>query len=263
MNECTPISEFHRDGFLSPVTIFDSQTAADHRSRLELAESEFGPIHYKPKIYSMLTSPFEMATHANALDVVESILGPDILLYNITYIIKEPHTPSHVSWHQDLTYWGFDSDDQVTMWLALSPATLLSGCMTMIPGSHTNGGKVHNVTDDPNNVLYSGQTVSEVNEDQAVACELQPGQASFHHGWTLHSSMPNQSDDRRIGVNVQYIAPHVRQTKDDGDSAILVRGEDHYRHFEKDIVATEDMTEEGKANLDFYEARYKKIAGGK
>ena len=79
----------------------------------------------------------------------------------------------------------------------------------------------------------------------------------------MHSSMPNQSDDRRIGVNVQYIAPHVRQTKDDGDSAILVRGEDHYRHFEKDIVATEDMTEEGKANLDFYEARYKKIAGGK
>jgi hypothetical protein len=263
MNDSTSSSEFLRDGFLSPVDIIDAQTAESHRRRLEQAESEFGPIHYKPKIYSLLTSPFELATQKNALDVVEGILGPDILLYNITYIIKEPHTPSHVSWHQDLTYWGFDSDDQVTMWLALSPATVLSGCMMMIPGSHISGAKQHHITDDPSNVLYSGQTVNEVNEWLAVACQLQPGQASFHHGWTLHSSMPNESDDRRIGLNVQFIAPHLRQTKHDADSAILVRGEDRFHHFEQDIVATSDLTEEGKVNLAFYEERYKKIASGK
>ena len=263
MNQSTSIHQFTKDGFLSPVDITDAQTAVRHRRRLEQAESNFGPIHYKPKIYSLLTSPYELATRKNALDVVEGILGPDILLYNITYIIKEPHTPSHVSWHQDLTYWGFDSDDQVTMWLALSPATLRSGCMKMIPGSHVTGAKQHNTTDDPSNVLYSGQTVNEVNEEQAVSCELQPGQASFHHGWTLHSSMPNESEDRRIGLNVQYIAPHVRQTKHDGDSAILVRGEDRFHHFEQDIIATSDLTDEGKLNLAFYEERYKKIAGGK
>ena len=263
MLQSTSISNFHRDGFLSPVDIIDVQTAESHRRRLEQAESEFGPIHYKPKIYSLLTSPFKLATQKKALDVVEDILGPDILLYNITYIIKEPHTSSHVSWHQDLTYWGFDSDDQVSMWLALSPATLLSGCMMMIPGSHISGAMQHNMTDDATNVLYSGQTVNKVDEALAVACELEPGQASFHHGWTLHSSMPNKSDDRRIGLNVQFIAPHVRQTKHDGDSAYLVRGEDRFNHFEQDIVATSDLTKQGKVNLAFYEERYKKIAGGK
>ena len=80
------------------------------------------------------------------LDIVEKILGPNILLYNVTYIIKEPKTKSHVSWHQDLTYWGFSHDDQVSAWLALSESSDLSGAMKMIPGSHKQGEKNHEIT---------------------------------------------------------------------------------------------------------------------
>ena len=54
---------------------------------------------------------------------------------------------------------------------------------------------------------------------------LQPGEASFHHGWTLHASMPNRSNDAASGC-VQYIASHVKQTKHDRDTVMLVRGED-------------------------------------
>ena len=72
-------------------------------------------------------------------------------------------------------------------------------------------------------------------ESDAVMCPLQPGQASFHHGWTLHASMPNHSDDRRIGLNVQYLATHMHQTKHDQDSAMLVRGADYYQHFIEDF----------------------------
>ena len=263
VNELSIDPGYKRDGFFFPVQIVDQQSARQHRTRLEQAEAAVGPLHYKPKIHTLLTSPWELATHPNALDAVETILGPDILLYNITYIVKEPHTPAHVSWHQDLTYWGFDGDDQVSMWLALSSATALSGCMRAIPGSHGKAGLHHSLTDDQTNVLYSGQTVGDVDENVAVACELEPGQASFHHGWTLHSSMPNQSDDRRIGLNVQYIAPHMQQTKHDGDSAILVRGEDRYNHFEIDIPARVDLCAEGIACQARLEERYRKIAGSK
>ena len=68
-------------------------------------------------------------------------------------------------------------------------------------------------------------------------CPLAPGEASFHHGWTLHASMPNQSDDRRIGLNVQYIHPSARQTLHDLDSATLVRGTDPYQHYRADTFA--------------------------
>jgi len=189
------------------------------------------------------------------------LLGPDILLHNVTYIVKEPKTGSHVSWHQDLTYWGLSHDDQVSMWLALSPATEASGCMRMIPGSHRQGRIEHETTEDETNVLFQGQTVNGVDEDAAVMCPLAPGEASFHHGWTLHASMPNRSNDRRIGLNVQYLAAHVRQTKHDLDTAILVRGQDWFGHFGTDIPATSDLDPAAIARQAELEARYRETAG--
>ena len=198
---------------------------------------------------------------SGVLDIVEQFIGPNILLHNATYIIKEPGTGSFVSWHQDLTYWGFSHDDQVSMWLALSPATDRSGCMRMIRGSHVHGELHHETTEDEANVLFNGQTVADVQENDAVVCALQAGQASFHHGRTLHSSGPNQSDDRRIGLNVQYLATHMRQTKNNTDSAFLVRGSDAFGYFAEDIAATSDLDPAAIARQKELQARYRSIAG--
>lgn len=254
-------AQYERDGYASPVPFLTTEEAADHRARLEAAEEKMGSLHYRSKAHTFLTSPLELATHPTILDMVERMIGPDILLYNVTYIIKEPHAPSHVSWHQDLTYWGLSHDDQVSMWLALSPATAESGCMRMIPGSHKHGMVTHETTEDDSNVLLQGQTVRGVAEDKATLCPLRPGEATFHHGWTLHASMPNNSDDRRIGLNVQYVAAHVRQTKHDHDSAILVRGKDDYGHFNQDIPAQGDMLPDAMERQATLEAMHKAIAG--
>jgi len=250
-------ARYGEEGYISPVDVVTPEEATEHRAAFERAEAEIGPLHYKPKAHTFLTSPFALATHPRLLDVVEAILGPDLLLYNATYIVKEPHTASHVSWHQDLTYWGLSHDDQVSVWLALSPATAESGCMRMIPGSHKAGVFEHELTEDASNVLLSGQTVRGVEEARAVMCTLAPGQASLHHGWTLHASMPNRSDDRRIGLNLQYLAPHVRQTKHDLDTAICVRGEDRYRHFQPDIPAERDLEPAALARAAELERRYR------
>ena len=53
-----------------------------------------GALHYKSKVHTILTSPLEIATNKKALDVVEEIIGPNILLFNVTYIIKEARTES-------------------------------------------------------------------------------------------------------------------------------------------------------------------------
>jgi len=264
MNQSTQKTQretYDADGYLSPVPLISEAAAIEHRTRMEAVEQSQGSMHYKSKIHTLLTSPYELATLPAALDVVEALIGPDILLYNVTYIIKEPNTASHVSWHQDLTYWGLSHDDQVSMWLALSPATLESGCMQMLPGSHTNGVMPHDTTDDESNVLLQGQTVRNVDTDKAVACTLKPGEASFHHGWTLHASMPNNSNDRRIGLNIQYLAPHIRQTKHDLDTAILVRGEDRYEHFGEDVPASIDLDPAAIKKQAELEAHYESIAG--
>ena len=234
-------ADYERDGYVSAVPILTEAEASRHRAQLEAHEEAQGQIHYKAKLHTVMTSPYELATHPKVLDIVEALIGPDILLYDSTFIIKEPHTDAHVSWHQDLTFWGLSDDAQVTLWLALSPATAESGCMRMVPGSHMQGMVHHDTGEDADNVLLQSQSVPGIDEARAVMCPLKPGEASFHHGWTLHASMPNRSDDRRIGLNVQYVAPHVRQTKHDLDSAMLVRGQDRFGHYRPDIAATSDF----------------------
>ena len=256
-------TSYDEDGYVGNVPILSRAQADHHRAELESAEARFGTLHYRSKVHTILQSPFALATMPSVLDMVEALIGPNILLYNVTYIIKEPHTTSFVSWHQDLTYWGLSHDDQVTMWLALSPASMASGCMRMIPGSHKHGRFDHHETTDADNVLLQGQTVEDVPEDKARFCPLAAGEASFHHGWTLHASMANDSDDRRIGLNVQYLATHVSQTKHDLDTAMLVRGRDEYHNFEADRGAMRDLHPDDIAHQKALEDRYISIAGSK
>ena len=59
--------------------------------------------------------------------------------------------------------------------------------------------KVQKTGEDTNNIILHSQTIENVNEKDATSCSLEPGQASLHHGWTIHSSSPNYSHERRIG----------------------------------------------------------------
>ena len=73
--------------------------------------------------------------------------------------------------------------------------------------------------------------------------------------------MPNRSSDRRIGLNVQYIAPHMRQTKRAHDTALLVRGEDRFGYYGADTPAQADLEPAAIARQRELERRHKEIAG--
>ena len=132
--------------------------------------------------------------------------------------------------------------------------------MMMIPGSHKNGKKEHEVTSDKNNVLLQGQTVRNIDETSSVLCSLEPGQASFHHGWTLHTSTSNKSSDRRIGLNIQYIATNMKQLKNKNDTAICVRGKDDFKFYKKDKPAKIDIDYEALDYFKELDRQYKKTA---
>ena len=80
-----------------------------------------------------------------------------------------------------------------------------------------------------------------VDENKTVSIELQPGEASLHHGWVAHTSHPNKSYDRRIGLSLQYLTPRMEQKKTERESALLVRGQDHFNHFLPEPVCTNDF----------------------
>ena len=229
------VAAYWRDGFVAPVTVMTPDRARAFRDRMEAAERAHGPLHYVIKPHLLLTAAEELARWAPLLDAVEDILGPDLMAWDAAFIVKEPGSRKFVSWHQDLTYWGLDAVDAVaSVWLALSPATVESGAMKMIPGSH-RGALAHRATASADNILSRGQTVdvAAAEASRAIDIVLEPGQMSLHHGLVLHASAGNRSADRRIGFNMNVIAPSVRQTRVADDTAALLRGTDrfgHYRH---------------------------------
>lgn len=229
----TQQTAYAKNGYLCPIDLFTEAEAAAHRAAFErLAADHDGrlprPVSEYMRMGAHLTSDAALAAvrEPRILDLAESLLGPDLVLWSCEYFVKEPRSPQIVSWHQDLTYWGMEgSDHELTIWLALSPATEVSGCMKFVPGSHHESLVPHNDTFAADNLLSRGQEIAvEVDEEDAVLAELRPGQVSLHHGRMFHASGPNRTDDRRIGFVMRFIRPDTPARG--RDYGMLMRGAD-------------------------------------
>ena len=229
------IEQYHREGYFFPVGILDDEGVAANRRRLEEFESRQGkPVEGAQRSKSHLLFKWvdDLMRNSKLLDAVEDLIGGDILCWNTIFWIKEAGSQSFVSWHQDLRYWGLDTNDLVSVWLALSPAPLESGCMHVLPGSHRGDLLPHNDEYQQDNLLTRGQEIAvKVDESKTVAMPLEPGEISLHNVRLAHASGPNRSSDRRIGISLHYMPTHTKQTVGEWDTAALVRGEDRFGHF--------------------------------
>ncbi len=230
------VARYERDGFVFPIDVMTQAEAADYRHQLEMLEAEDSdafPVKRCLRRYPNLVLPFvdEISRRPEVTDAIAEILGPDLLVLDSPFFIKEPNTSSFVSWHQDLHYWGLEGEEEVTAWIALSAATPQSGCMKFVAGSHTRQVE-HRDTFKEENLLTRGQEIAvEVDDSDAVEGMLKAGQMSLHHGRVFHGSHPNRSSDRRIGIAIRYISTRMTQAPGGNMAAMLVRGEDKYGHF--------------------------------
>jgi ectoine hydroxylase-related dioxygenase (phytanoyl-CoA dioxygenase family) len=235
------IQQYWDDGYLFPLPAFGADQALAYRTEIEAIERDWLdnglalPLNTYKRINAHVVMPMvaQIGMHPHILDVVEGLLGPDIMIFSGEFFIKEAQTKHIVSMHQDLTYWGLGAiDGLVTAWIPLSPATPASGCMDFVRGSHKNAILPHEDTFDKNNLLSRGQEVKvTVSDDEKTSIEIHPGQMSLHHGLTVHGSGPNKSDDRRIACVIRYIRPDISQQIGEKDYAMLVRGEDRHGNF--------------------------------
>ena len=229
------IEQYHREGYFFPARILYDEGVATNRRRLEDFETRQGkPVEGAQRSKSHLLFKWvdDLMRDSKLLDAVEDLIGPDILCWNTIFWIKEAGSQSFVSWHQDLRYWGLDTNDLVSVWLALSPATLESGCMHVLPGSHKGDLLPHNDEYQQDNLLTRGQEIAvKVDESKTVAMPLEPGEISLHNVRLAHASGPNRSSDRRIGISLHYMPTHTKQMVGEWDTAALVRGEDRFGHF--------------------------------
>jgi len=254
------IEQFKQDGYIAPCRAVPAAQAHEFRRRIEGFEERTGlPAEGSLKIKAHLSSPWmvDLACHPGILDVVEDLIGPNILLFRSSLFAKNARDPGFVSWHQDSLYYGQTPSACVTAWVAFTESHAGNGCLRVIRGSHRNGNLEHEERKEPTNLLARGHTVVHVDESLAVDLELQPGEFSVHHERTVHGSKPNDSDGRRIGLAFFYGPTHVSSVRG-RRNALLVRGVDEYAHWDAEPQPRYDLDPVTMADLTRVFGRFQK-----
>ena len=235
----TEIESFHVHGFLPGIDVFGEAECDAFRSRVEEFEQtrpEAIEWAFDIKTNLLFDWVYSLSRDPRLLDAIEDLIGPDILLTNSIFRIKEPGSATFYGWHQDAARIRVEPGF-VLAFIAISEATPDNGCLRVIPGSQREVRPFSLVS-------YADRQVArvrEVDESLAVDMVLAKGQVGLLHCNTIHGSGPNRSSGRRIGLINDYTPPYARQSTGMG-SGQLVRGTDRWGNFGAEPVPVGECT---------------------
>ena len=127
---------FKTEGYAYPFFAISEEEASECVNRLDQYDEPLGGEAQKQlKIKGHLAAPWivELAHNKNILDAVESVIGPDILLFGTSVFSKRAFDERFVSWHQDAAYYGLDPQEEVTC-LGLTDAISRMGVCALCRG---------------------------------------------------------------------------------------------------------------------------------
>ena len=162
------------------------------------------PFHAGPEVFGLITNK-------RLLNVVQQLIGPEVTSNPIQHVrIKPPAQELHVDeirahitvtdWHQDraVTLDEADNTEMVTVWVAITDATVENGCLQVVPGSHRKPMLRHC----PSPQLSIPSTEFDV--ESAVALPVNSGGVVLFHPQTIHSSLANVTDSIRWSFDLRY-----------------------------------------------------------
>ncbi|MBT3271337.1 phytanoyl-CoA dioxygenase family protein [Candidatus Poribacteria bacterium] len=149
-----------------------------------------------------------LAQHPRLVEAVQNLIGPDLLLFRSTLMLKPAFHGSQHALHQDSAYWPMDPPTLVTVSIALNDSTSENGCIRVIPKSHEWGlqewGRITRGDDE------AATDRQDIDESQAVEAALTAGSAVCFHSLCVHGSGPNKSPKPRNTALYAYFSPEVR-----------------------------------------------------
>ena len=120
----------------------------------------------------------DLAMHPAIVDMVEDLIGPNIILWGCHVFCKPPEEGYETPWHQDGHYWPIRPLATCTVWVALEPSNRANGCLRVIPGSHRDKVLHPHLHEDRDDLtLQQRMQDGSFSEQEAVEIELEPGQS--------------------------------------------------------------------------------------
>lgn len=160
------------------------------------------------------------------LDLVESVLGPNIQLLHDQVFYKPAKDGSPSLWHQDNAYWNYQPPNLASIWIALDDVDLENSCLHFVPASHRSiAPQAKSIA------LPSGTTIFEIEVDERTLrpYPMPAGQALMHHCLTIHGAYANKSDRGRRALGIHYMQAGLKNRDgkrvDDLENHPMLRGQ--------------------------------------
>jgi len=147
----------------------------------------------------------ELARDPNILDMVEQVIGPDIVLWGCQIFCKPGGDGMEVPMHQDGEYWPIRPLANCTVWVAIDASKIENACLRIVPGSHREQRIFEHEHDMRDGLVLRDKVRQEFIQTEPVDVELEPGHMSLHDVYLIHGSNANRSDKRRAGVAIRYM----------------------------------------------------------
>jgi hypothetical protein len=168
-----------------------------------------------------------VALHPRIVDMVEQVVGPDIVLWGTTLFYKRALSGPATGWHRDGQVWPIKPLATTSVWIAATESTARNGCLRMIPGSHAAQRIGEHVFEDRKDMIVRRSLArDEFDESTAVDIELEPGQMVMFDVYTVHGATHNRGDVPRAGYALRFM-PSTSHFDHDGAER---RDEPGYAH---------------------------------
>jgi ectoine hydroxylase-related dioxygenase (phytanoyl-CoA dioxygenase family) len=219
MNNLSPdeINTYQEQGFVVPEFRLSPQRLSQLREALDrviAANPQARPeqlvsVHIDDRASEGVAGDsmfLEIARDEQIVDMVEQLIGPDVVLWGCQVFCKPPGDGMEVPWHQDGHYWPIRPLATCTVWIAIDDSVIENGCLRVIPGSHQPPVLQPHLIEDRTDIVLNQRLSGEsFDESAAVDVELEAGQMSLHDVYMIHGSNPNRSPRRRAGLAIRYM----------------------------------------------------------
>lgn len=206
-------------------------TSSTDRLKMKVFEDSTKLVQQVGDPHEMSGVWLDLVKDTRLLDMVEALLGPNLLVYYSQLMMKAPRQGFTAPWHQDFAFFPHSRAEILACTVAIDDATLENGCIRVIPRSHQLGLINHY----DKQGVFTGivQDYHRFDERTEVALPAKAGSVIFWHSLTLHASHPNRTEKPRRALVIEYKNPDARLLSGSYSSrgevrniGLMVRGHD-------------------------------------